>query len=391
MQTKQRPMPVTLSLLVSGILAACATGPATIPTPTTPGAPIASASASPLVESTPTAPATASPLRLGAGIVFERELSADANELVWTDGITERTILASSVEGQLSPDGRRFIDTTPAANGVGASTFGFDGGKLTPLPNPAGIQLDGYVAWSPDGTRVVGYGYSETDQSVNGLYARDADGGGNLVRLTKAGDRLEHPLWYSPDGKWLLFSRRLEPGVKHGAPQDLFVVSADGGKATRLNPPNTSVGLYWSIKPATWSPDGSRIASAVHSDDPELAGIWVVDADGSNAHRITAIRTDQYTYAHWSPDGAWIAMAPALIVEVVRPDGTDRHVVIGVERQDQWFGGIWSPDGTQLLSSHYGDVPFVRADLWVVGIDGSGAAAVTHHPGTYTNLAWVPG
>jgi hypothetical protein len=376
-------------LLLTAALAACqGTSPTGSRTPTNDASvPPTAAPAKPsaTVASSPVAPA------LGEGIVFERARTADVNELVWTDGVTERVIQAESSDAVLAPDGRRFIDTTPTVTGVGASLIPFDGGDPISIPNPGGLELDGAAAWSPDGLRVVSYSWSEADPSTNGLYGRDADGGGDVVRLTTAGDLLEHPLAYSPDGTLLLFSHRLEPGAKHGAPQDLYVVPVAGGTPTRLNPAGTSVGLFWSIKPASWSPDGTQIVFAAHSDDPDLAGVWIVDADGTSPHRIAPIETTQYTYAHWSPDGAWISTAPALTLELVRPDGSDRHAIAGVEGREQWFGGIWSTDGSQLLSMRYSGMVLAHADLWVVGVDGSGAAAVTHRAGTYVDFGWVPG
>jgi Tol biopolymer transport system component len=57
-----------------------------------------------------------------------------------------------------------------------------------------------------------------------------------------------------------------------------------------------------------WSPDGSRLAYAYGNF---YASIWVVNADGTGKHQITAAQSWGYGEVNlgpdWSPSGAWIA------------------------------------------------------------------------------------
>src|SRR3989440_1939865 len=63
-----------------------------------------------------------------------------------------------------------------------------------------------------------------------------------------------------------------------GNPSQIFTVNPDGTGLTQLtNDPGD--GASW---PA-WSPDGTKIAFASHRS-PD--GIYIMDADGANAHRI---------------------------------------------------------------------------------------------------------
>jgi len=54
-----------------------------------------------------------------------------------------------------------------------------------------------------------------------------------------------------------------------------------------------------------WSPDGSRIA--LRSDRNGNSDVFVMNADGSNQHRLTA--SGSALYPAWSPSGDKIAYA----------------------------------------------------------------------------------
>lgn len=82
------------------------------------------------------------------------------------------------------------------------------------------------------------------------------------------------PLWMryaqiSPDGKKIVFTYK----------GDLFVVSTQGGTATRL----TATSAYETLP--KWSPDGTQIAFMSNRDG--ASSIYVMPAQGGAAKRIT--------------------------------------------------------------------------------------------------------
>jgi Tol biopolymer transport system component len=204
---------------------------------------------------------------------------------------------------------------------------------LEPLP-PDWSNIP--LGWSSDGTELL---INRTDGYCcfpeEHLYILHADG--SETQLTSEPTHFaEHSAAISPDGTRVVFAE--------GA--GLYVVDAEGGRPVRLRPKLSEMNA------PTFSPDGSQIAYLLDEDDDEWH-VWVVDADGGNAHEILADEPTVFegiTGLQWSPAGDRLAIgvgaskgsdAPAIYT--FAPDGSDFTEVI--------TGGIspyWSPDGSQI-------------------------------------------
>ena len=193
---------------------------------------------------------------------------------------------------------------------------------------------------------------------------------------------------------------------------EIWVMAADGSAQTRV----ITAGDGIEVSLPVWSPDGSRIAYTrwlLADDGDAQADVWVADADGGNATALTSGETDEWIPA-WSPDGAWIAYtaepetgtrptigatadgprpgeAPgarppqqaASQVWVVRPDGSDRHQLMTVERGA--LGAAWSPEGSRLVfnNDRTGD-----SEIYVIDADGSNERRLTNDPADDWAPAW---
>ncbi len=109
-----------------------------------------------------------------------------------------------------------------------------------------------------------------------------------------------------------------------------------------------------------------RIAFSYHED------IWIADADGSNARRLTAhLATD--TTPRFSPDGKWVAFTSN------RAGNNDVFVIPaagGEARQLTYYSGddqvlYWAPDGKHILMSSSRGPGAFGSPLFLLPIDGS--------------------
>ena len=114
----------------------------------------------------------------------------------------------------------------------------------------------------------------------------------------------------------------------------LFVINPDGTHENQITFPADSVVDAM----GNWSPDGARIAFTRTSscgDDCGTDELYVMNADGSNVHRI-ATTTPTIESPAWSPDGRWIAFAMStgtggggiqVAIWELHPDGSSLHQV----------------------------------------------------------------
>jgi Tol biopolymer transport system component len=346
---------------------------------------------------------TTSPLR--HGLVFSRFLpGADQGEeyRINAGGTTEASIHAVYDAAILSTDGTRLADVVPTPDGrLATAIFDLDGSNYHLLP-PADPTLQlGYPAWSANDSRIASQGWDDGDPSRAGIYSRRSSDGQGLLRLTDSGTRTDYPITprgFSPDGSKLLFFR---PDAKNetsdSAPQNLFVVGARGGRATRLTPPGITSAVVFSFDSVSWSPDGSHIAVAAAAGPfwtNTNRSVYLASTDGSSFRRIGP-RGDIWD-AVWSPDGRWIAFTMATKATgglrelyVMHPDGSGMHPLTSASDGLFSLQPVWSRDSRQLLFLR-GANDVHQVDLWSINVGGSRLYQVTHTPAEYRGVAWLP-
>lgn len=349
-----------------------------------------------------------SPLRHAA--VFSRFLpGADMGDLYRIDarGTGEDQIRSVFDAAILSPDGTHFLDFAPTPDGRGSTAiYNVDGSgyHVLPLPDPT-LDLPG-GAWFGS-TRIATEGYGPNgDLTGAGIYSRRSSDGGGLLKLTDEGANHDRPVQASPDGSRLVFFRPDGKGeTSDSAPQDAFVVGADGRGLTKLSPPGTTTAFVSSGDAVSWAPDGTRVAMAL-ANGPfwtnTSRSVYVGRSNGSDFKRIGP-RGDIWD-AVWSPDGNWVAFTLATKASgdrhelfLMHPDGSALHTLASASDGLFSLQPVWSPDSDQLL--------FIRGDqrlrpggpdsvhvvdIWSINVDGSRLYQVTHSPGEYRGVAWLP-
>jgi TolB protein len=229
-----------------------------------------------------------------------------------------------------SPDGQRIAFGSVRDGNPELYVADVDGSHVRRLTDDPGDDVA--VRWSPDGA-LLAFGRRTVDGFD--LYAMNADGSG-LRRVTeRAGDE-ELPS-FSPDGSLLVFNTRGD-GVD-GRDGDLGVVGIDGNGLQVFEAP----GDDWF---ASWSPDGAAIAFYRSGE-----GTWVMDANGTGAHRLSPDGVDD-RWPVWGPTGR-IAVVLDGDLWTMAADGSDRERV--TETPDvQEFAASWSPDGRSLVFTSVG-------------------------------------
>ncbi len=217
--------------------------------------------------------------------------------------------------------------------------------------------------WSPDAKRLAfdGRFYPTLFDFDIGIARPD---GSRVRRVTRGPERDIMAAW-SPDGRWLAFSRlRAE-----GAEPEVWLVRPSGRQAHRL---------VRGTAPS-WSPDGRWVAFDA------AGGIWAVRPDGSRRHKILAGSAGGLK---WSPDGrriaytSWRGNAPEIYV--ARADGSHPRRLTHNAVDD--FDPSWSPDARKILYTHGRENAHA---VYVMNSDGTGKQRLTRGGDAWAT-SWRP-
>jgi Tol biopolymer transport system component len=243
-----------------------------------------------------------------------------------------------------SPDGTRLAFSSNRDGNWEIYTMNADGTGITRLTTNRSAD-DAAPAWSPDGTRIAFH--SDRDGNYE-IYVMNADGSGQTNLTKESGAEDATPSW-APSGAKIVFASE----------GDLYTMNADGTSQVRL-----TTGTADDFFPA-WSPDGTKIALGTR-----VAGkafIEVVNAaDGSGRTRLTHGGSEYEP--RWSKDGTKIAYSDFSTglghIFLMNADGSGASRVSGVAKRAD-YDPSWSPDGTRIAFAGYVDT--IPPQLLVAG------------------------
>lgn len=245
---------------------------------------------------------------------------------------------------------------------------------------------------SPDGKALVYFMTTGERTSIFSLALDD----GEITELTPSLNAVD-PAW-SPDRRRIVFSAT--PPDQPAHPQ-LWVMGADGGDAHAITDNET-----FNLVPA-WSPDGRKIAYTSESASVgNIADMWVVNADGSEPHPLMH-GTSHDRQPAWSPDGDTLAFtrvevsgnaigAGGLGGQLFLADASGENVRPLTSGPPRKFLPRWSPDGKEVVFSTAPDIGESlgerdpRFQIYVVNSDGSHQRQVTDEPEGAHFATWCP-
>ena len=285
--------------------------------------------------------------------------------------------------------GALVFDAVPNARGaVGWQLFvaNLDTGRVRRL-----VKIPGTVSpsWSPDG-REVAYEHAVTTTSARSGCDSPAcaqiwrvnEDGKHRRRLTSLRRRCEAPDW-SSTGR-IAYVRWL-PSAETEIETEIYAIDSTGQGVHRLTYARGA------DEDPAWSPDGEKIAFDSDRADPDggSADLYVMNADGSDQHKLTNTGDVSDVRAAWSPDGTRIAFwrLTADSIVVVNADGTGERTLTGP--REHAADPAWSPDGEWIAYTRETD-NLDSPEIWVMRADGSQKRKLVSGPfGQVIELDWT--
>ncbi len=307
--------------------------------------------------------------------------SWDGTARVWNaDGSGAAVVLPAEEAlwtASWSPDGSRIL--TASWDGI-ARVWNADGSGVSPRGGP--LVLPGYgglwtASWSPDGERIL--------TAANDGFARvwNADGSAAWWQgeplVFRHDDAVLSASW-SPDGDRVLTASR----------DGTVRVWSAGGTAPprREREPILLRGHVGEVRRAVWSPSGEYVLSASRDGS---ARVWNARGTAGGALEprrespaaVLAGHAAEVLAASWSPDGTRLATASAdHTARVWRAEGGGDPVLL--RHEGPVAAVAWSPDGARLLTASADRT----ARVW--SVDGGAEPLLLRHPAAVTSAVWSP-
>jgi TolB protein len=225
-----------------------------------------------------------------------------------------------SLDPDWSPDGRRIVFSLYPSNPLGHTQIWVVNANGTRTEHLLTSRfVDQSPSYSPDGSHII-FSRCRLDFSACTLVRMHADGSdSDLLLPMHTGNYASDPE-YSPDGR-VVFR-----GDRNGNQDDVYVMRANGTSIHRITPASGS-----SERPG-WSPDGRHVIFT-----KDCCAIWEIRGDGTHPVALTTPKNGRNDFTgadSYSPSGHRIVFerdssdfSSYFSIWVMDANGTDQHKI----------------------------------------------------------------
>ena len=269
-----------------------------------------------------------------------------------------------------SPDGTRILfyhyGTVSIQNGTpiidpqvrGLWVVGSDGNEPRQLLRGSSIYAD----WNAGSDTLV---YEVGGQVFRAALSDSAVDSLSIEQLTSGGSN-HFPAW-SPDSNWIAY----DSNAGGTGPFEIWIMRPDGSDKRRID--RTGMGEW---RMPSWSPALS-ICHVRYPDDTDFAEVFTMTDQGGSPLRVTRNGSEE-ALPRYSPDGSKLVFhsisSGDIGVWISNADGSNaRRLITGRDP-------CWSPDGQWLAFVRFTASPQNSGTIWKMRPDGTGLTPVTFGP-----------
>lgn len=325
-------------------------------------------------------------------------LSPQGRVMVAAEGFIQTDDFGGPFYGPLSPDGLRAAGDFPtgslyteecASDANDIYVMNADGSHITNITNTPAISEEGPV-WSPDSDLLAFTSWTSAGQTCGGsrLEIMKADGSGRRLLADFPVAGVWNPQW-SPDGNRLFFN------VGYSS---IYAINVDGSGLKQILEFPYQYIFRWLLSPAA-----DRLAVVVETKTDGGVGLgdvtlFVATSDGTD---LREAGRGGSSHLSWSADSSRLAFVGCEgdpcqgALFVVNADGSDLHKLLENPPISYDSPLIWSPDGSRLAFVTNPE-PCGYAEglppgyLEVINVDGSGQQRLTDRCIVRRILGWLP-